>query len=353
MKRMGQRKEKQAIAPDKLIKKWGHALLERFRINTSPVIKVYNGFGTSKHMEITGHVLLRSPRKQEKFSTRFWKNTISLLRLFMVKPFRSVEVIVHWNDQKIAAITDETGHFHAIWQPEGTVTEGWHDLKVTLTLGEENTLCGQGTILVPPLTKYAIASDIDDTFLISHSSDIARRLYVLLTRNARTRRPFDGVVEHYQLLAKGDDDGRDRPVFYVSSSEWNLYDYIREFVRSYELPDGVYLLSPLKQLHEFWKTGHGRHQSKYDRIARLLDTYPERQFILLGDDSQEDPNIYRRLADDFSGRIVCVYLRHVNRNKLAATRIQEDAIKAAGVEICYFTHSKTAIIHSRKMGLIR
>jgi len=350
---MDEQKEQRATPPDKLIKKWGHALLERFRINTSPVVKVYNGFGTAAHMEITGQVFHWSPRKQEKFSSRFYKNTLSLLRLFLVKPFRKAEVVVHWNDQQMTAVTDDTGHFHAIWKPEGHVSEGWHDIKATLCLDKQNTIIGAGQLLVPPPTKFAIASDIDDTFLVSHSSDIVRRLYVLLTRNARTRRPFADAAEHYQLLAQGDDDGRDRPVFYVSSSEWNLYDYIREFVHNYQLPDGVYLLSPLKQLHEFWRSGHGKHKTKYDRIARLLNTYPERQFILLGDDSQEDPNIYSKLVADFPGRIIVVYLRHVSKSKLAATRVQEEAIKAAGVEICYFTYSKTAIIHSRKMGLIK
>ncbi len=341
-----------AITQSSLLVKWGHLLLQRFRIRTEPVIKVYHGFGTARAMEISGHVLSLSPHKQEKFSSRFWRNTLSLLRLFLVKPVAGITVNVLWADKKIPATTDDTGYFHAQWELQENATEGWHDVRVTGHYRAQ-TITGEGRLLVPPPSKYAIVSDIDDTFLISHSSDLRKRLYVLLTSNARTRQPFEGVVDHYQLLAKADKDGQQRPFFYVSSSEWNLYDYIREFVRHYRLPEGILLLSQLKQLHQFWKTGQGRHKAKYVKITRLLVAYPEMQFILLGDDSQEDPNIYRQLVDDFPGSIVCVYLRHVSALRLAPTRIQEAAIREAGVEICYFTHSKTAIEHSRKMGLIK
>lgn len=335
------------------LKKWGQLILGRFRINTGTVVKVHHGFGTTAHMEISGHVLALSPRKQEKFSARFWKNTLSLLRLFMVRPVAGATVQVHWGKQCIDAVTDETGYFHADWTPEAPVEEGWHKIVVTYKQSDEQVIAGAGMLLVPAASKYAIASDIDDTFLISHSGDLLRRLYVLFTSNARTRRPFEDVVDHYRLLQQGDNDGAERPFFYVSSSEWNLYEYIHEFVFSYGLPNGIFLLSQMKQLHQFWKTGQGKHKAKYFKIARLLVTYPEKQFILLGDDSQEDPNIYRQLVLDFPDRIVCVYLRHVRRERLTATRVQEKLIKEAGVEICYFTHSRTAIAHSRSIGLIK
>jgi len=346
-------KKNAANPPGSPLKKWGQTLLQCFKVNTSPVIKVYHGFGTDGHMFVFGHVFLMSPYEQKKFSTRFWKNTLSLLRLFMIKTLPFVTVRLKWGAQVVEATTNERGYFVLKWTPDIAVTEGWHRVEVVLSEPDRAPVSGSGRLFVPHPGNYAIVSDIDDTFLVSHSAHLLRRLYVLLTRNARTRKPFEGVVEHYRLLATGDGSSPlPRPFFYVSSSEWNLYDYIREFADQYKLPDGVYLLSQVKQLDELWKTGKGKHRLKYFRIARLLITYPGKQFILLGDDTQEDPVIYRQLVEDFPGRIICVYLRHVRRERLPATRQQETAIKNAGVEICYFTHSETAIAHSRKMGLI-
>lgn len=339
-----------SIPPGSRLKKWGHSLLRRLKINAAPVVKVYHGFGTQQHMFVFGHVFRISPHQQEKFSTRFWKNTLSLLRLFMVLPSPCVKVRLQWGAQLLETTTNQSGYFIFKWTPASTVMEGWHPVTVSL---EGTAVTGHGRLYVPHPGDYAIVSDIDDTFLVSHSANLLRRLYVLLTSNARTRKPFDSVVKHYRLLAKGDGKyAAPRPFFYVSSSEWNLYDYIREFADQYQLPEGIYLLSQVKQFHEFWKTGKGKHRLKYFRIARLLITYPEKQFILLGDDTQEDPLIYRQLVMDFPGRIICVYLRHVRKGALSETRKHEAAIKEAGVEICYFTHSETAIAHSRKIGLI-
>ncbi|MEO6220629.1 MAG: App1 family protein, partial [Ginsengibacter sp.] len=191
-------------------------------------------------------------------------------------------------------------------------------------------------------------SDIDDTFLISHTSSLRKRLYVLFTRNARTRRPFEGVVEHYQLLNKGS-----RAFFYVSSSEWNLYDYIAEFIHVQALPEGCLLLNQIKTFSKLFATGQGKHNGKFTRIVRLLEAYPDQKFVLLGDDSQKDPEIYASLVQHFPNRIFCVYIRRLAIKEKALVLQKKEFIEAAGVGFCYFYHSADAIQHSQKTGLIK
>lgn len=341
-----------ALAPISInspVKKVSQWIFKAFRLNTKPTVKVYHGYGDEHKMEIFGHVFKVSPYRQDKFSKRVLHNTLSLIRLFMVKPFRNVPVELE--GYGLVTITDENGFFKFEFDPEMSPEPGWHSVKVNLLHRKFRNIYGIGKIIVPNATKIGIISDIDDTFLISHSSNLRKRLYVLFTKNAKTRKPFENVVKHYQLLSKGH-DGQPRPFFYVSSSEWNLYDYIRDFSDSYQMPGGIYLLSELKEVQEFLKTGQSKHEGKYFRIAKLLTKYPERRFILMGDDSQFDPAIYYKIVQDFPERIVCIYIRHVVKEHLASTRNFEAAIKKMGVEICYYTHSKTAIKHSMKMGLI-
>ncbi|MBL7718927.1 MAG: DUF2183 domain-containing protein [Flavipsychrobacter sp.] len=335
--------------PSTPIKKWSQWLYRAFRLNVRPTVKVYHGFGDAHKMEVFGHVFKVSPFREDKFSSRVLHNSLSLLRLFMVKPFR--HAVVELDGYGLTTITDEKGFFRFEFEPSQLPEPGWHTVRVKFLHRKYTGVYGEGKIMVPEPTKYGIISDIDDTFLVSHSSDLRKRLYVLLTKNARTRMPFSNVVEHYRLLARGD-NGKPRPFFFVSSSEWNLYDYIRDFSDSYEMPQGIYLLNELKEIDEILATGQNKHESKYLRIARLLTKYPERKFILLGDDSQKDPEIYHKVVRDFPGRIVCIYLRHVNKANLPSGRRYEAAIKNLGVEICYHTHSHTAIEHSRKMGLV-
>jgi phosphatidate phosphatase APP1 len=56
-------------------------------------------------------------------------------------------------------------------------------------------------LLKPYESKVGIISDIDDTFLISHSNNFFKKLYVMLLKNINKRKIFDDVVKHYQHLS--------------------------------------------------------------------------------------------------------------------------------------------------------
>ena len=323
------------------VKEW---LFNKLHITRKPVVKVYHGYGDQDLLLVYGHVLRQSPLPKRKFRKNFWSNSMSLLRLFMVEPFRGVKVEMEWGGEVLETMTDEDGFFKFEWQSPHVPDAGWHPIVVTMSTTRHAGTVGHGKVLVPHATQYAFISDVDDTFLISHSSNLRKRLYVLFTKNARTRRPFEGVVRHYQLLAHANTSPETpNPFFYVSSSEWNLYDYILEFKRSYGMPEGVYLLSQMKRWYEFLRTGQTRHSGKFMRIARVLKEFPHQKFILLGDDTQQDPEIYAKIVSGFTDRILCVYLRHVGKWKKPETEHYAREIRSMGVEVCYFRKSEEAI----------
>ena len=334
-----------------------HYFLTVLRLTDQPVVKLYRGFGNDKQLTIFGHVLRRSALPRKNYRDRHLVNLLAVLRLFLVRPYPQASVRIHVGEQVIQIQADADGYFRIEVPIVKPLPPGWHPVRAQLvsqTLTPETILAeGDGQVLIPHPTRFMCISDIDDTFLISHSATIAKRLLVLLTENAHSRMPFAGVVAHYQLLAEAD-SGPDvtNPFFYVSSSEWNLYDYILEFARKNDLPDGVYLLSPLKRLSQVLKTGRGKHHTKLDRIAQIIETYPNRQFILLGDDSQQDPIIYESIVRQFPGHIRCVYIRQIHAEHKARTENLMTTIEANGVACCYFAHSADARAHSMAIGLI-
>lgn len=333
----------------KTIKEW---MLNKLYITRKPVVRVYNGYGDEDMLLLIGHVLRWSPLPKTKFKRNFWSNSFSLLRLFIVEPYKYAPIQLIWQDQVLQGVSDDNGFFKFEWKSEKVLQPGWHTLEVMIAEGKYAGTKGCGKLLVPYPTQHAFISDIDDTFLVSHSSNLRKRLYVLLTENARTRQPFDGVVKHYQLLAKGKNISYPNPFFYVSSSEWNLYDYIREFQQNHNIPEGVYLLNQMKSGMEFLKTGQGKHDGKFMRIVRILKEFPHRKFVLLGDDTQRDPDIYEDIVRSFPGRILCVYLRYVGKVQKETTISKINKIKKAGVQALYFKNSEDAIAHSRQIGLI-
>lgn len=330
-------------------------LLHVFRLTNAPVVKVYHGYGSSTHVIVFGHVFDLSPLPRKKYRKNFWTNTFALLRSFMVSRIPNAKVRMRWNDVVLEATTANDGFYRFEWKCDTPVPPGIYKVYVDYLSATENFVMatGEGSVIIPHSNQYAFISDIDDTFLISHSSNLRKRLYVLFTKNAHSRKPFEGVVNHYQLLAKAYAPGNQpNPFFYVSSSEWNLYDFIKEFCRKNAMPEGVFLLSQIKRLSEVWKTGATKHATKFMRIARILEAYPKQKFVLLGDDSQQDPVIYTGIVEHFPGRIKNVYLRHVYEKNVENVHELIKKMEALGVACCHFTASKEAIEHSYKTGLI-
>ena len=337
--------------PKKTVKE---RLLNLLRLTDETIIKVYHGYGHANQLTVYGHVLKFGPVPRKRYSQNVVTNTLALLRLFMVKPYPNAKVQLEWKDKAFIATTDTDGFFRFRWTDEDLTVHGWQDVLVKLIDATENSvITGKGSVYIPYSTQYAFISDIDDTFLVSHSSNLRKRLFVLFTENARSRKPFDGSVKHYQLLAKSSTTPEaPNPFFYVSSSEWNLYDYILEFTRVNKLPEGVFLLNVLKQFKEIFKTGQNNHHTKFNRIVRILKAFPHQRFVLLGDSSQHDPYIYESVISHFPRQIHAVYIRDVyakNREKVTSVLYK---IEAAGIPCCFFKHSNDAIVHSQKIGLI-
>ena len=329
-------------------------LLNWLRLTDSTIIKVYHGYGHSEQLTIYGHVLKFGPLPRRHFSKSAITNTLALLRLFMVKPYPKAIVQMEWEGEIFTTETDTDGFFRFEWKDKPPLPQGWQDVTVSMVNKNGDIIAqGKGSTYIPYPTQYGFISDIDDTFLISHSSNLRKRLFVLFTENAHSRKPFEGVVKHYQLLAKGNTTpDAPNPFFYVSSSEWNLYDYILEFATVNEMPRGIFLLNVLKKFNQIFKTGANNHQTKFTRIVRILEAYPKQRFVLLGDSSQHDPYIYASVVEHFPKQIHAVYIRDIykaNKQKVADV-LQK--IESSGIPCCFFEHSSDAILHSIKIGLI-
>jgi phosphatidate phosphatase APP1 len=92
--------------------------------------------------------------------------------------------------------------------------------------------------------------------------------------------------------------------------------------------------------------------TKFTRIVRVIETFPHLHFVLLGDDSQKDPEIYLSVASHFPQKIFAVYIRAVGNSRSEKTQKIIEQIELLGVNCCYFKHSSEAVIHSRTIGLI-
>jgi phosphatidate phosphatase APP1 len=171
-----------------------------------------------------------------------------------------------------------------------------------------------------------------------------------LLENALTRLPFPGVAAFYRALVAGASGLERNPIFYVSSSPWNVYDVVDGFLDAQGIPAGPLLLRD-------WDLGpglatHGEH--KEQNITEILELYSSLPFILVGDSTQEDPEIYARIVHRFPARILAVYIRNVNPRPERVERIRNLAkeVEEAGSVLVLADDTLAVATDAAKRGII-
>jgi len=317
-------------------------------------VKVYHGYGHTHNLVVYGHVFKFRAKAKQRYKNGLIVNLMHVFKLFVLKPYPFAKVQLTFRGQTIITNAAYDGFFKFEWDAVENVDAGWHNVDVVAFDEKGKEIAkSNGSIYVPHITQYAFISDIDDTIMVSHSKTIAKRLKELFLRNPRTRKTFQSTRYHYELLAKAHtEDGQPNPFFYVSSSEWNLYDYLVETFRFNGFPEGSFLLNQLKRWKDLMKTGKTGHEGKLLRIMRIIDAFPNQKFVFLGDNSQKDPEIYQKISEKYGKNVVAVYIRNVRKSKLFQTQEIMNKLERNNISTCIFEHSEDAIAHSKEIGLI-
>jgi len=318
----------------------------------------YRGFGSAREAYITGRVLGNLPHGPVSPTDTWWQNLSNTFRHLESDEVQGARVRVQLGSVEHETITDEEGFYRA-WLPPRGIDAGalWHDVAIEVidrVHPELPHLRTQGRVLIPRQTaEFGVISDLDDTVIRTDATRLLRMLKRTLLENARTRLPFDGVSMFYRALHDGS-GAAGNPVFYVSSSPWNLYSVLTDFLQHHAIPEGPLLLRDWGVSESgVLPTAHGEH--KLGIIRLILETYPELPFILIGDSGQEDPEIYRDVVHAFGGRIRAIYIRNVTPDpmRIRAIRRLEQEVKEAGSELLLSETTMASARHAAERGWIR
>ena len=319
-----------------------------------PLLKLYRGYANEQELIVMGHVFKPTTKEEYDFQKKHFRNAKSVIRMYRIKTQGNADVYLEIQGQKIHTKTLDDGYFKFSIPLQKEFGYGWMDYHVSIHYNGEEIVC-KGSFIRPYEGNLGFISDIDDTFLVSHTRNPFRKLYILLFRNVNDRKIFEGAVPHYQALSTAGRNVRDEQnaFFYVSSSEWNLYRFIIDFTELHELPRGVLLLKDIKtSLLDFFVTGRGDHNHKFEKIKHILEFYPLLNYTLLGDDSQHDPVLYENICKIFPVNVKAVYIRQTGLGKKPKTVAALQNMESLNVATCYFRDSNEAIAHSKKIGLI-
>lgn len=313
----------------------------------------YLTYGTRERLFVKGRVLVARSIEPAREDASLWENLKNAYRRFESDEVPYAEVELRFGDSSVRAVADDEGYFESWLEPAAPlppdhayVQQVEVELISPLRAYQTETLTTASVIVPSERAEFGVISDMDDTVLQTGATSVISMARKVLFGNARTRMPFEGVDAFYRALH------RDlNPIFYVSSSPWNLYDVLVEFLDLNDIPLGPVLLRDWGvTATELLPTSHGTH--KLETIEAILVTYPDLPFLLIGDSGQEDPEIYTEIVRRHGEQITGIYIRDVSGNAERSDEIAAlaDEVSATGQELLLVPDTVTAARHAARHG---
>lgn len=324
------------------------------------LIHAYLSYGTGEHLYLLGRALEdEGVNLNKKGFLNTLKNTF---KQFKSDELPHADLQIKLPDGRIlSTTTDAEGYYKVDEKVEGLdqmINEaGWLQMEVSYVKGDELRTFSKNNrfpaeMLIPsPNAEYGIISDIDDTILHTGVASLLKWRVILNTffTNMGNRTPLKGAADLYQKLYRGKSGDASNPPFYVSNSPWNLYNYLQGFIKNNNFPKGAILLRDFRT--PFDRTPRPEKPHKQHEIRNILHTYPDLDFVLIGDSGEHDADIYIEIAEEFPERIKAIYLRSVNhRKRVFRVRGLLEGYKTTPALLV--KDSATAEEHARGLGLI-
>lgn len=312
------------------------------------MIQPYLGFGNAQRVFLRARVLEDKGEEDARADDSAWTNFRRTMQRFASSEVPHACISVELQGKSINLHADEEGYI-----------EVWLELSHPLASGTTVKLAAslQKPASTPPVTAilpiyipdaratFMIISDIDDTILQSKVTRAWQMMQHTFLKNAHSRLPFVGVAQLYRALTQSAEVTR--PIFYVSSSPWNLYPMLTRFMELNAIPQGALNLRDWGiSDEEFLPTAHKNY--KLEALERIMDCYPKMPVLLLGDNGQQDPEIYQQLVQRYPDRVLGIYIREVSQKK--DVEIIAQKVRSQGVAFTLVKDSLELAEHALGQG---
>ncbi|WP_420150740.1 App1 family protein [Spirosoma sp.] len=328
----------------------------------------YRGFGSPTAVWLKGRVLRQNDLSTPSDNDTLWQNLLATYQRFGSDEVEGVTVRVETFGQTYTTITDKDGFFELTINPPNDLPVGraWFPVRYVLDgviqpateindnqpSAAEPVMKDGHLMIAPPYSQFGTISDIDDTVLVTDATNLLQTAKLTFLGNAYTRLPFAGIAAFYRALQSGPVTTLFNPIYFVSSSPWNLYDLLVDFFRIQGIPKGPLLLRDFS-LSTKLLASEGHHTHKLKMIRKVLDVNPQLPFVLIGDSGQQDPEIYAQVVKENPGRIRAIYIRDVSEDKRdEAVRELIRITEAYDVPMLLVTDTVAAAEHAASLGLI-
>lgn len=336
-----------------------HEVKEKLHLLDPIMIMPYYGYGNDTCVYLKGRVMEKEKIKEKENGASKWRHLKNTYRRYESDEIPGIRLQASYGGQTMEVVTDNEGFFEVEFRFDQPIDYERTGDKIKLRLLETKTphdlLEAEGTLFVPHKeASFGIISDIDDTVLVSNITHLLGKLRLMLLKDATERSPFPGIGAFLRALCDGYNNNKvSNPLFYVSGSEWNLFDLLVNFFKYHDIPEGPLFLRDKGTRFDKKDVAPSEQEYKHQQICRILDTFPHLQFICIGDSGQHDPEIYRQVVAEYPGRILGIYIRDVSgKSRDAEVGAIADEVKKEGTEMLLLPETLSAARHAEQMKWI-
>ncbi len=275
-------------------------------------IDPYRAFGPPAALRFAGRVLANPEASTTQLGEHSARTVLRMAERFATREIADEPVLVELGNERCTTTTNSDGYFEVTMAIDDLALRSgsWIHAQGSLPDRDDTVTWTLPSLVLDESTDRLVISDIDDTILSNGAGNVARTVLQTISGSHLTRLPISGAPELYQAITTlGATANKPCPVFYVSSSPWNLYDFLTAFMDHHGFPVGPLLLRDLGLNRSAFGATHGAH--KVNGIATILIAAPNADVVLIGDTSQQDAAAFSATIIDHIDRVTAAYLRDV------------------------------------------
>ena len=197
---------------------------------------------------------------------------------------------------------DRTGNLDVVLDDPGS-EPGWATVEIGVVGGRGATA---DILVVDPDQEFGLISDLDDTCIRTYLPRMMVAAWNSLVVRERARQPVPGMASLYDVILA---DRPGAPTFYVSTGAWSTGGSLGRFLDGWGFPKGPLLLTDWGPTNTGWFRSGREHKSRM--LRRLAEEFPTIRWVLVGDDGQRDPQLYREFAREHPGRVRAIAIRQL------------------------------------------
>jgi phosphatidate phosphatase APP1 len=241
------------------------------------------------------------------------------INLFLADNERNKSIVIRFaNHTYSLPVSKANGHFQAQLVVEAkiiTSAKVKNQLNYEAVLPDRDQRKFRGQVNLISGEGLSIISDIDDTIKIS---EVTNRKQLLDHTFFLNFKAVQGIAKLYTGLLK-----EQGALHFVSSSPWQLYPSIIQFIEFAGFPNADYALKTFRFKDSSFKNLFASSlNTKPPQIINIINKYPNRKFILVGDSGEKDPEVYAKIQQQFPQQIIKILIRNVTQENSSDIRYQ-------------------------------